>query len=88
MRLEATATGFAIDAADLGSLLDLPTEEVRALMRAGRIGSGFERGEGDDAGRFRVTFTHGRRRVRLTIDGDGRVLQRSRSTAAPAPARR
>ena len=55
-------------------------------MREGRITSRFERGEGADAGRFRVTFFHGRRRVRLTLDGDGSVLQRSRVTAAPPPA--
>ena len=56
-------------------------------MRQGRITSRFERGEGADAGRFRVTFFHGPRRVRLTLDGDGPVLQRSRVTAAPPPAR-
>jgi hypothetical protein len=85
MRLDPTRDGFAIDAADLGALLDLPVEAVRGLMRDGRITSRFERGEGVDAGRFRVTFTHGRRRVRLTLDGDGRVLQQSRVTATPPP---
>lgn len=85
MRLERSGDGFAIEAADLGALLDLPVEAVRGLMREGRITSRFERGEGDDAGRFRVTFTHGGRRVRLTLDGDGTVLQRSRVTAAPPP---
>jgi hypothetical protein len=61
--------------------------QVQALMRAGEITSRFERGEGEDAGRFRVTFFHGGRRVRLTIDGDGRVLQRSRVTRTAPPAR-
>jgi Family of unknown function (DUF6522) len=89
MRLDRTEAGFAIDAADLGELLDLPIEAVRGLMRGGRITSRFERGEGMDEGRFRVTFYHGGRRVRLTLDGDGTVLQRSRVTAAaPPPARR
>jgi hypothetical protein len=87
MRLDPTEGGFAIDAADLGALLDLPVEDVRSLMREGRITSRFERGEGVDAGRFRLTFTYDRRRVRLTLDGDGTVLQRSRVTAAPPPVR-
>ena len=85
MRLEATAEGFAIAAADLAVLLGLPPDEVRRLMQAGKITSRFERGEGADAGRFRVSFFHGPRRVRLTVDADGRVLQRSRVDAAPPP---
>ena len=88
MRLDRTGDGFAIDAADLGALHDLPVDEVRGLMRAGQITSRVERGEGSDAGRFRVTFTHGRRRVRLTLDGEGTVLQRSRVTTTPPPAQR
>jgi hypothetical protein len=86
MRLDPTDDGFAIDAADLGALLGLPVEAVRGLMREGRITSRFERGEGADAGRYRLTFTHGRRRVRLTLDGDGSVLQQSSVTLAPPPA--
>lgn len=88
MRLDPTGGGFEIDAADLGALLGLPVEEVRGLMRAGRITSRVERGEGTDAGRFRVTFTHGPRRVRLTLDGEGTVLQRSRVTTTPPPSQR
>ena len=87
MRLDPTETGFAIAATDLAALLDLPAQQVRALMREGRITSRFERGEGADAGRFRVTFFHGPRRVQLTVDGDGRVLQRSRVVRHAPPAR-
>ena len=87
MRLDRTDAGFAIDAADLGTLLGLPADAVQGLMRDGRITSRFERGEGADVGRFRVTFTHGRRRVRLTLDGDGTVLQQTRVTGAAPPVR-
>lgn len=87
MKLEPTEAGFAIEAPDLAALLDLPAEEVQALMRAGRITSRVERGEDMDAGRFRVTFFHGPRRVRLTVDRDGRLLQRTRITASAPPAR-
>jgi hypothetical protein len=85
MRLEATAEGFAIAAGDLAALLGLAPEEVRRLMQAGRITSRFERGEGEDAGRFRVSFFHGARWVRLTVDAEGRVLHRTRVDAAPPP---
>jgi Family of unknown function (DUF6522) len=87
MRLDPTDTGFAIAAADLAALLDLPAREVQALMRQGRITSRFERGEGADAGRFRVTFFHGPRRVQLTVDGEGQVLQRSRVVRNAPPVR-
>ena len=88
MKLEPTDTGFAIEAPDLAALLDLPAAEVRALMRAGRITSRFERGADEDEGRFRVTFFHESRRVQLTVDRDGHLLKRSRVTVSPPPAAR
>ena len=47
------------------------------------IKSRFERGEGEDEGRFRVTFLHGRTTVRLIVSADGTVLQQSRVRGAP-----
>lgn len=88
LRLEPTpGGGFTIAAPDLAALLDLPVEAVRAEMRSGRITSLVERGEDADAGRFRVTFAHGPRRVRLVVDRDGGLLQRTRVTASPRPGR-
>jgi hypothetical protein len=87
MRLDPTESGFAIAAADLGALLELPEEEVRTAMRTGAITSRFERGEGVDAGRFRLTFYHGPRRVQLTLDAEGRVLQQSRVVRTAPPRR-
>jgi hypothetical protein len=84
MRLERNGDGFMIDAADLGRLLELEPDAVQDLMRRGAITSVFERGEGEDEGRFRLTFTHGARRVRLIVDAVGEVLQRSRTSATPA----
>lgn len=84
MKLERTDTGFAIDAADLAALLDLPPEEVRRMMEAGAITTRFERGVDEDAGRFRLTFISRERRVQLIVDAAGEVLQRSRvPRAAP-----
>jgi 2-polyprenyl-6-methoxyphenol hydroxylase-like FAD-dependent oxidoreductase len=85
MKLEPTETGFAIEARDLAQLLDLEVETVRTEMRAGAITSRFERGEGEDEGRFRVTFSRGRSRVQLVVAADGEVLQRSRVREAPPP---
>lgn len=87
MKLATTPDGFEIAAADLGSLLDLAEAEVRAAMRGGRITSRIERGEGEDAGRFRVTFFSEQRRVRLIVDDEGTVLQQSRVIRRPPPER-
>ncbi|MBM9594337.1 DUF6522 family protein [Roseitranquillus sediminis] len=87
MKLETTDAGFTIDAVDLARLLDLAPAEVRRLMADGRITTITERGEGEDAGRHRVTFVHGGRRVRLTIDAAGHVLKQTRITIPSAPPR-
>ncbi len=87
MRLEPTEDGFVIDAADLGPLLGLPPAEVPRLMREGQITTLSETGEGEDSGRFRVTFRHGAVRVRFTVDAEGRVLTQSRTDATGARGR-
>ena len=85
MKLDPIENGFAIDAADLGRLLERPPSEVRRLMREGAITSRFERGEGEDEGRCRLTFFDGARRVRLIVDESGVVLKRNRVRLAPPP---
>ena len=86
MKLEPTKTGFAVNAADLARLFELPAEEVHRLMRKGGITSRFERGEGADAGRFRLTFFYPRRRVQLVVASDGDVLQHNRVSWPVPPA--
>jgi len=80
MKIDMTGDQPTINAVDLGQLLDLPTDEVQNLMRAGEITSRFETGQGDDKGKVRLTFFHRSRRVRLTCDADGTVLSTSRVT--------
>ena len=87
MRLEPAENGFTIDAADLGRLLERPAADVQRLMREGTITSRFERGEGEDEGRCRVTFFDGDRRVRLVVAADGEVLKRNRVRLTPPPDR-
>ena len=85
MRLEKTDAGFTIDAGELGALLGLGAEDVRRMMREGGITTRTERGEGADAGRYRLSFLSPDRRLQLIVDEAGEVLQRSR---APCAARR
>lgn len=60
-------------AADLG----LDPDNVLESLRSGRLTASCERGVDADAGRFRLTFFHGNRRLRLIVDEEGRVLERS-----------
>lgn len=66
-----------IDAALIASDLELDPATVLEEMRRGRLTSRWERGVDKDAGRYRVTFFHGSRRLCLTVDAGGQVLERS-----------
>ena len=87
MKFDVSETGFVIDAEEVAPLLDIAPEEMRRLMRLGKITSLSEIGEGDDAGRHRITLRHGPIRVRWTVDGQGRVLSQSRVVARLPPAK-
>lgn len=71
------ADGFVVEAEVLATAFGLDPAEVPARMRDGAISSGCETGVGADVGRFRLTFRHAGRAVRLTVDGDGQILKRS-----------
>lgn len=89
MRVEKTDAGFTIDAGELAALLGLAAEDVRRMMREGGITTRTERGEGADAGRYRLSFFSPERRLQLIVDEAGEVLQRSRvprAVAQPGPA--
>jgi hypothetical protein len=72
------AEGFAIEAA-----------LVQPLMHCGAITSLYERGANEDAGRYRLTFFHEKRCLRLVIDSTGNIIERSTSAIgerqAPTP---
>jgi len=72
-----TAGGFTIDADLLAAAFSLDQEAVRAKMRAGEITSLCEAGVDEDAGRFRLSFRHQTRILRLILDADGAVLSKS-----------
>jgi len=66
-----------IDAALIAADLELDPARVLEEMRTGRLTSSWERGVDKDAGCYRVTFFHGNRRLSLTVDADGQVLERT-----------
>ena len=79
MKVTLTKDGATVDAHDLGPLLGLSPADVPAKMRAGEITSQSEHGEGDDAGRIRLTFWYSGQRVRLICDAQGEVLKTTRT---------
>ncbi|WP_050519925.1 DUF6522 family protein [Pseudorhodobacter antarcticus] len=74
MKITMTNGQPTIDAHDLGPLLGLPPAAVPEKMRSGDITSRFEAGDGTDAGRFRLSFYHAGKRLRLTCAADGTVI--------------
>ena len=67
-----------VDAAEIAALLELEVASFQELMRSGKIRSIVERGEGEDGGKFRLTFQSPQWRVRLTCGRDGDVLTLTR----------
>ena len=80
MQLDVADGQVTIDAHDLAPLIGCSPAEVPGLMREGQITSLFEKGEGEDAGRFRVTFRYGDVRVRFTCAENGTVLSQIRTS--------
>jgi Family of unknown function (DUF6522) len=76
-KLEIQDGVIQIDANIIGQSLGLEPLEIQRLMREGKLTSSCERGVNDDAGRYRLTFFLGSRRLRLIIDESGRIIQRS-----------
>ncbi|WBU56990.1 DUF6522 family protein [Paracoccus sediminicola] len=69
---------FTVDAAIIADGLDLPQHAIARAMSTGAITTRTERGEGTDAGRFRLSFFHRDRVLRLTVDAEGEILSRAR----------
>lgn len=67
----------SIEASLIASDLELDPAGVLEAMRSGRLTSRWERGEDGDSGRYRVTFFHENRQLRLIVDANGNVLERS-----------
>jgi hypothetical protein len=68
------APSIEIDGAVVAHALGLDVEVFRQLMDDRKITMLCERGTGPDHGRYRASFYHGDRRVRLVVDENGCVL--------------
>lgn len=78
-----TAEGFLVDAEVLGAAFGLAPATVPERLRTAEITSRCETGVDEDAGRWRLTFYHGGRALRLTVDAKGVILSRSTFAAHP-----
>jgi hypothetical protein len=76
-RVEIDAAGDVVLSAEtVAALLDAPLPEVLADLRAGVVYSVVERGEGEDAGRLRLTLRRRATSRTLVVEAaTGRVLQ-------------
>ena len=71
---EPHAPSVEIDGVCIARGLGLEVGAFRQLMADRKIAMLCERGTGEDAGRWRATFYHGERRLRLVVDAQGNVL--------------
>ena len=81
-----------IDATIIAEAFGIAPGRLMDLMREGKVTSLSERGIGEDAGRHRLTFFHDNRRLRIVVNENGDMVQRSvidfGDHALPASARR
>jgi hypothetical protein len=75
--VELSDSAFTLDAKLIAEDLGLTPVGVLERMRSGQLTSLCERGIAEDAGRWRLTFFHRHRCLRLIVDDQGQVIQRS-----------
>ena len=74
-----------IDATLIAKGLRMDPEALRAAMQKGLVTRTVEKGEGEDAGRFRVTFYSPTCRLRLLFTAEGTLLQTSSADCSRKP---
>ena len=67
------AGAFMLDADTLAGHFGWPADTLRDFMRRGMVASTVERGEGLDAGKWRLTVRCGNRRWQAIVEEDGTV---------------
>jgi hypothetical protein len=75
--------GFVVPAPLLARAFGMTEDDVAAAIRAGRMTSVCETGQDEDSGRWRLTFRHGGRACRFTVDATGRILKTARFPVGP-----
>ena len=76
-KIELSDGSVSLEASLIAADFGLDAPGVLEAMRSGRMTCVWERGVDDDAGHYRVTFLHENRQLRLTIDANGQILERS-----------
>lgn len=74
-----------VDVAVIAKGLGIEPDGVQAQMQAGKITSLCERGEGDDAGTFRLSFFTEHKRLRVIVNEAGEVVRRTTLSSAVRP---
>lgn len=72
------AEGPVLEPAQLAEALGVDRDALRSALQAGLVYSVVERGEGEDAGRHRLTLRHRATEAVLVVGADGRVIEASR----------
>lgn len=83
--IEVSDDLIQIDAHIIAEAFGLDAAAIHGLMKDRKITSMSERGQDEDAGRFRVTFWYEDRALRLIFDDAGTLLSRSRFAAPRRP---
>lgn len=78
---------FLLPAEMLAERFGWPTQRLRDMMRRGFVASRVERGEGEDAGRWRLTVRCGNRRWQAIVEPDGTVGTQRVEVIPSAPPR-
>lgn len=79
--VELGENGFVVEAESIAEAFGIAAATVHGLMQSGAITSRCEKGEGEDAGRWRLTFFYNNRAFRLTVDAASKVLSRAQFDA-------
>lgn len=80
-RIQLHGNDIVVDADLLASFLNLSVTSLREAMNAGSVANVVEQGEGEDAGRTRLTFRYSDQQFSVMLEPDGQLYE----TAPPAP---
>lgn len=79
---------FLLPADMLAARFGWPIETFRDMMRRGHVSSRVERGEGEDAGRWRLSVRCGNRRWQAIVEADGSLSDQRLDVLPAAPPRK
>lgn len=77
-RIAPDADGsFTLDASVLAGHFGWPEQTLKDYMQRGQVHSRVERGEGPDAGTWRLSVRCGNRRWRAVVDAGGQIMSQT-----------